>query len=244
MTTVITLLGWNRPKYTKIVLSALAQCWGVEKYDIIVLVEGGGDPEVERLFREINFAKSVTVEVNPIRLGVNFSTLLALRAGFERADTVIHFEDDVVPGQDCLEYFEQALTDYEHDEQVKHISAYSMNREIPDLSDYYSRMRSIFFHPWGIALWKHKFEQDIAPYWVTEAFGPRSWDTWYNEEVVQKRDYYEIQPILSRVQNIGAEGGIHVLSADWHYNNQRTPFWVENVPRVANKDHFAERKTA
>jgi hypothetical protein len=44
-----------------------------------------------------------------------------------------------------------------------------------------------------------------------------------------RRGRSEIYPALSRVQNIGACGGVHVPSPAWHRAHHHVPFWAGNT---------------
>ena len=40
----------------------------------------------------------------------------------------------------------------------------------------------------------------------------------------------EVFPFVSRVQDVGALGGVHVPSAEWHLANQFNEYWVGSLP--------------
>jgi hypothetical protein len=65
---------------------------------------------------------------------------------------------------------------------------------------------------------------------VAPQTGPyKSWDTLVHEYVVSQ-GLVEVHPILSRCQNIGALGGVHVPSAEWHAQNHHSEHVADCPP--------------
>ena len=134
---------------------------------------------------------------------------------------VIVLDDDIVPAADCLRYFEWAGEKYRDDREVFTVSAYA--RETPPPARYHSVRRLRWFTPWGWATWRDRWEEMRAHWGFGEPF---SWDVIVNRT---RGERFEIQPFLSRVQNIGAEGGVHVPDPQWHREHQYNEFGAWSV---------------
>jgi hypothetical protein len=222
---VITFTASHRPKYTGEVLAALALCRGVEKYLLLPCVEPGND-EVRALFDAISFAEC-HVTVHPERLGCGANTLFALEQGFSNSDYVIHLEDDTVPAQDALEYFEYCREAYRSDKDVFTITGYPGARDYRKVFQdtlagrFRTLIRQRWFTPWGWATWSDRFSE------MRYDWNPHDFDARVN--CVHRGERSEIAPVLSRIQNIGAELGVHVPSPEWHRQHQFLPFWAGSI---------------
>jgi hypothetical protein len=229
---IITMTASHRPQYTCQVLEALARCRGIQDYLLMPSLEPGHD-DVRSLFEAVSFAECRPV-VHRERLGCAANTLFALERGFRLSDFVIHIEDDTVPAADALEFFEHCREAYRQDPQVFTIGGYPSYPGAGKLSGAApaggsrALARHPWFTPWGWATWLDRFVE-MARDWSLE-----SWDTHLNHVVRGRR--CEITPTLSRFQNIGAEQGVHVPSAEWHRANQHLDFWAGmiEIPSEAN----------
>jgi glycosyltransferase involved in cell wall biosynthesis len=219
---VITLTASHRPQYLRQVLDALARCDGVTDYLLLASLEPGND-EVREIIEQVSFLEIQAV-VNARRLGCAPNTFYALRRGFERCNYVIHLEDDTVPAKDALRFFEYCRDAYRNDKQVFTIGGYSACPDSPNISPdslrgrHRTLTRHKWFNPWGWATWRDRFIE------MAQQWNFHSWDTHLNEVVRANR--YEVTPVLSRFQNIGAEQGAHVPSPEWHRLNQHLDFWA------------------
>ena len=72
-------------------------------------------------------------------------------------------------------------------------------------------------------MWKDRWEW-ARNNWNTD---PARYATHLNNELA-KRGLKEVYPLLSRSQNIGAKGGVHVPSVEWHRKNHHTQHWAGN----------------
>lgn len=221
---VICMPAYNRPQYFQKVLQSLSRCTGIEDYVIIPCVEPGNE-EVSTLAEQIDFAECRPV-FNRRRLGCNGNLLRAIHTGFESANYVIIIEDDVLCAQDALLFFEYCRKKYGNDEQVLTITGYNRAHHC-DPSSYHELGRRRWFVPWSWATWKDRWQM-IEPDWPIRRHGI-SWDIRINQQFCQGQGRQEIYPLLSRAQNIGAEGGANVPSAQWHAQNQHVPFWADDA---------------
>ncbi len=221
---VVCTAAYNRPQYFRKVLNALSRCTGIEDYIIVPCVEPGNE-EIRTLVETISFAECRPV-FNPRRLGFNANIRQAFSKGFELADFVILVEDDILCSKDALLYFEHCRQRYQNDDNVLSVTGYNRSRECSVESHHEIRRRQ-WFVPWSSAFWKDRWRM-IAPGWPRRRHGI-SWDVRINNQFCQSQGFREIYPLLSRAQNIGAEGGANVPSAQWHAQHQHVPFWAEDA---------------
>ena len=230
----LTISLYNRLQYTERLFQYLDECYGIQDYEINICCEPGHKP-IEDLAR--NFRPSQThVTVNPRRYGCNTNIFQCLAIGFSKNDYHIHFEDDTIPGKDCLQYFEWAREKYKNDKTVFTISAYVNSDNKTE--HYYPPSENIllvekrnWFTPWGWATWKDRFE-DMAKVW--DFAGVKgSWDTAINH--IARNDRNEVFPAVARTQNIGADLGTHVPNAEWHKNNHLNQWWIESIGKYTKE---------
>lgn len=224
----LTISLYNREEYTKELLNKLNQCNGVEEYDITICCEPGFK-EIEKLAK--NFRTNQTqVIVNNRRYGCNTNIYQCLAIGFSKSDYHIHFEDDTIPGKDCLKYFEWAKDKYKDNTNIFTISGYVNSDN--NTEHYYPMNKNIknvfhrkWFTPWGWATWKDRFDE-MEKSWDFQGVNG-SWDTTINHTV--RKDRYEIVPTVSRIQNIGGDMGTHVPNKEWHKLHHYNDFWIEKL---------------
>ena len=232
----ITVSLYNRPKYTKIVLDSLKSCFGIEDYSIAICCDPGSK-EVEKMAKEF-LPNQTEVIVNNRRLGCNTNIYQCLAIGFSKNDYHIHFEDDTVPGKDCLKYFEWARNKSSDsnlltvcgyvtsDNKTEHY--YPKNNTIENVS------RRCWFTPWGWATWKDRFEE-MESVWDFQGKNG-SWDTTINHTV--RKDRWELFPTVSRIQNIGGEMVTHVPNNEWHKQHHYNEYWIESIKNY--QENFVE----
>ena len=223
---------YNRPQYTERLLNNLNECYGIEDYEVLIFCEPGNKP-VENLARKFR-PDQTSVTVNPRRYGCNTNIFQCLAIGFSKNDYHIHFEDDTIPGKDCLTYFEWARDKYIDNKEIFTVSGYvnSDNKTehyYPPSNDMELVERRSWFTPWGWATWKDRFKEMEKVWDFAGARG--SWDATINHIARQER--YELFPAISRIQNIGADLGTHVPNADWHKNHHFNSYWIESTNNYA-----------
>lgn len=224
----ITVSLYNRPKYTKVLFDALNECQGIEDYKILVSIDPGCEI-VQNLARSFR-PDQTSVTVNQIRLGCNSNIFQSIARGFELSDYNIHFEDDTIPGKDCLKFFEWAKDRYKNDDGVFTVCGYvnSDNRTehyMEKSTDSSMVRRRQWFTPWGWATWRDRFSEMKRVWDFSGRNG--SWDCTVNHVV--RKDRYEIFPAVARTQNIGAENATHVPNADWHRVHHFNEYWIETL---------------
>jgi hypothetical protein len=155
------------------------------------------------------------------------STLRSLEHGFATgADFLIHLEDDIVPARDFLRYMEWAADEFADCSEVFTVSAY--NRQVEPVAPalHYAWGRRPSFTPWGWGTWRDRFAE-MQREWTRYEWPHPGWDEHLHYKLRHGRG--EIYPALSRVQNIGASGGVHVPSTAWHHAHHYVPYWAGNT---------------
>ncbi len=104
---IITLAGWRRPDYFAEVVKSLENAEGINDYQVLVGLDGGypnRQTEMVAILRESTL--NYEIFAHEKNLGCAGNTGFILKKGFERADRVIHFEDDTILHPDCLRFLE------------------------------------------------------------------------------------------------------------------------------------------
>jgi len=230
ITKTISISLFNRPKYTKILLSHLAQCHGIENYKIFISCDPGSN-EVIDLALSFN-TNQTEVIINKHVLGCARNIYQCLEIGFYNNNYHIHFEDDTIPGKDCLKYLEWARDKYENNTEIFNIACYvNSNNKTEHYIEKNVNIDKVsrrgWFTPWGWATWDDRF-QEIKKHWNNYA-----WDNAIND--IARKNRSEIYPTVARVQNIGSEMGVHVPSEQWHKDNQYNEWWIEKVNKYTEE---------
>jgi hypothetical protein len=213
MKKVITLLFWNRPQYVRMVLDYLSNCIGIGDYHLAIILDGPTHPEIRKICSGIKFARC---EVHPINrhVGCNGATRIALNRGFELSDYVIHVEDDILLAPDALQYFEWARQ-FGGDKKlmtigaIRHPTGWLLEHGPFPVGQEIERKvkRDGGFGVWGWATWKDRW-LEFNKIWSTESDIALSWDTRLSR-YRNERKLAQLVPLVSRVVNCGAIGGVH-----------------------------------
>jgi|TARA_R110002110_G_scaffold5126_1_gene26249 hypothetical protein len=127
---VITMAAWRRPDYFLKVIESIENAEGIEDYHLLVSIDGGY-PDKQEEMRDIlgesnlDYTK-IEIFAHEENLGCAGNTGFILAKGFEKADRVIHLEDDTVLHPDCLRFLEYNLEKYEDNEHIFSISAFTI----------------------------------------------------------------------------------------------------------------------
>jgi hypothetical protein len=202
----ITVSAYNRPEYLRQTLAALRACDGLDSCRVAVLIdpsdEAGQCADVATTLGFESFAYTTPV-------GCNAAIRHAFEYGFRvmKSEFHLHFEDDTVPTRDALRWFAWARDAYREHARVMNVSGYQ--RVSNGCLDECGARR--WFTPWGWGVWRDRWD-GLAAGWVRD--DSTSWDVIVNH--VLRAGRHEVFPTVSRIQNIGAENGTHVPSAEWH----------------------------
>lgn len=227
MLRVITMTAYRRPKYTREVLTALAQCEGIGEWVFLPQVEPGHEDVIQQ-FREWN-ACECRFTVNRTRLGLCRNTHEALFRAYQlRAEVIVHLEDDTVPSPDALRYFDWAIrdvlipdiksTDGHH---ILIASGYNKPTSAPAIAQANVCVTRPIFNSWGWGVDLTRLRWMLI-HWCFK--DPKRFTTPFRRGYHKTRR--EIFPTLSRIQNIGVEMGENDTIAG--RRKHRTPFVADS----------------
>lgn len=241
----ISMTCYKRLDYLPMVFKALStslDCASQKHIKIYISIDYY-DSSVSRYIATLNeFNK--TVIVNKPSIGCNSNTEQVISLALRNHDAIIHLEDDIIPTRDAISFYTDALHLYQDDSKIISVSGYNRTVTLePDkLKDTTS---SSDFICWGCAFWKTK-SAPILDNWTP--FKQRdnsasSWDTYLNEYVFQKMNYYQVRPVISRIQNVGAKHGTYsslvaqyenVNEEQWHKEHHMSPYTSDDINYAKN----------
>jgi|SRR5665213_4377 len=207
----ITICAYNRPDYLQQVLEslhvALRLCPEFKVERIFIGVDDGG------LTNPIEFdGYNLEVVYWPEHLGVTEHPRRLLQYVFiERGSSFnLHLEDDTVLAPDAIrlvEWFRTLMPDPSHI-----LSLHS--RSLSPGCDTKGVITRPDFGVWGWATTSYAARKYILPWWNHRRTEPLGWDHSLTD-VVRKYKLKVLSPALSRVANIGREGGAHQTPEGW-----------------------------
>jgi hypothetical protein len=213
----------------------------------LVSVDGGYPIAQQEI---VNVAKASKLNFDIIThneiLGCAGNTGFVLREGFNRADRVVHLEEDIIISKRFLLYMEQMLDHFEDNKDIFSISGFSHNKK-PDLKlinkvEVIKRFRCV---GWG--MWKDRFE-DIDEWFgiswkpdrpFTDANVPEGEEflKWINKtaygswgwamDMYHRRGRSSIAPFVSKSRHIGQLDGTFCKG-----NEKIEPMWAGNVKKL------------
>lgn len=163
----IALFVYNRPEHTRRTIKFLQQNLLAEESRLFIFSDGPKTErqraevyEVRELIRTVEGFKSVEVIERKENMGLANSVISGVTQLVEEYGKVIVFEDDLISSPHTLQFFNDALERYQHEEQVMHIGAYMypLPKGLPE-TFFYRAATS-----WGWATWKRAwdhFQPDI-----------------------------------------------------------------------------------
>jgi hypothetical protein len=187
------------------------------------------DDNIPNYIRNINWA-DISIIINKPSIGCNKNTKLAISMGLQEYDAIIHLEDDTVPTKDAINFFIDNLIRYKDDETVYSIGGYTRTTEL-DKTLLNQTAKRCGFTCWGCGFWKHKSDV-LLNNWIPTMNRENqsiSWDSYLNDNVFIPNNLYQITPLISRIQNIGAENGTWVQDPNFHNMNHRSPYTSDDA---------------
>jgi hypothetical protein len=164
----IALFVYNRPDHTRRTLASLQKNVLASESRLFVFSDGAKtDADIEKvnevrdLVKEISGFRSVKLVAREENRGLANSIISGVSQLVAEFGKVIVFEDDLLSSPYTLEYFNEGLAKYAHDDAVMHIGAYMYGLDDKTLPD------AFFYHiatSWGWATWARawkNFEPDI-----------------------------------------------------------------------------------
>lgn len=164
----IALFVYNRPQHTERTLKFLSQNEFAAESRLFVFSDGPGSAAdeakvtaVRDLLQTIKGFRSVEIIQSKTNMGLAKSIIAGVSRLVKDYKKVIVFEDDLITSPYTLNYFNDALLRYEHQDKVMHIGAYMYPLKENNLPE------SFFYRAatsWGWATWERawkNFEPDI-----------------------------------------------------------------------------------
>lgn len=232
----ITISLYNRLDYTRQVFDHLNRCTGIRGYEVIVHVDHS--PLQDQIAEYLSTSLPANINHIPYfsskNLGCNKAIHKCLSLGFDNSDYVIHVEDDILLAKDALTYFEWANKRFKNDKTVFTIDGYN-NEGIYQPQWLWDVCKATSFKPWGWATWKDRWFE-IAAQWQFGydarykqgecIFKGGGWDVCMKQ--LLRGDRCRVYPKIARTKNIGALGGVHTPSAEWHKRKHDIQFWAND----------------
>lgn len=169
MAAPIVLFVYNRPEHTRRTIEALCGNTLAKSSDLIIFSDApantlaeAGVYQVRNYISGVTGFRSVKVIERPHNFGLAGSIIDGVSRVCDTRDRIIVLEDDLLTSPYFLEFMNEALRLYEHDENVMHVSGctYPIAPEIQE-STFFFRVPLC----WGWATWKRAwthFRPDIS----------------------------------------------------------------------------------
>lgn len=162
----ITLFVYNRPEHTLRTLEALAKNDLAEQSVLYIYSDGPKkDASVQDLsainatrevLRQKKWCKEVEIYESDINYGLADSIVKGVSEVVQKHGKIIVLEDDIVTSPGFLKYMNDALTLYENEERVMHISGY-----FPPVMNPHELPNTFFYNQtscWGWATWNRAWQ--------------------------------------------------------------------------------------
>lgn len=267
------LFCYNRPEHTKKTLLALSKNIYAKETDVYIFVDGLRDAlnakeyclqqSVVEAVSEIDGFKSKTVYVSEVNNGLAKSIIKGVTEIITKYKRCIVLEDDIVTGHYFLDYMNKALSLYENNSEVWHITGWHN----PTMRENYS---DSFFYPlmdcWGWATWSDRWKhfeknpenlvnlmsrKDIKRFNV-DGLVPDKWvqvlrnfsgvdNTWaiFWYAVIMQKKGLCLAPANSLVKNIGFDDtGVHCSSRENYVIYTDINHKITNFPSVFEIDSY------
>ncbi len=269
----IVLFVYNRPDHTKRTLDALSKNTLAEQSVLYIFCDGPKEDASDIEIKHINDVRNVVAEknwcgeVNIIERQENWGLADSIVDGITQVlnkhGEVIVLEDDIITSPGFLQYMNDALSLYEKEDRVMHISGYWF----PIRAKY--RLPNTFFYNtascWGWATWKRawlKYEADPVTIYkkIIERDGDllkfnidgtadfekqllrnisgemKTWAVkWYGS--IHLNEGYSLHPNHSLCQNIGVDGSgmnIRQKTDAYQWNGLSKAIKVDTIPIKEN----------
>jgi len=158
----IALFVYNRPVHTQKTLSALLENDGFSQSDLYIFSDAPKKEEdvekvnaVREIIKNIKGANAIQIIESQTNKGLADSIIGGISHIIKKNGKIIVLEDDVVTSSCFISYMNKALSLYQNDDKVMHVSAY-----IPPIN---KKLPSTFFYNqascWGWGTWERAWEK-------------------------------------------------------------------------------------
>ena len=243
MKTGISLFVYNRPEHTYEVLKGLQRNNISKLYVFSDGIKNKEDKKligkVRNLIDSIDWCDTEIIK-NKENKGLANSIVDGINYVLERHERIIVLEDDCIPSDDFIAFMEKCFDKYENNKKVMNVTGYSLPITVPENYSYdiYFSYRS---SSWGWGTWKRAWKyfnrnksilkeiekssnlrkkinragEDLIPMLKNQIEGKLdSWAVFWSINII-KNDGVCINPVKSKIQNIGHDGtGTHCITND------------------------------
>jgi hypothetical protein len=245
----VVLFTYKRLESLRKTVAALQENFLASETELIVISDGAknqSDKEkvahVQSFIDKIDGFKKVTVKKYTVNRGLSTSIIFGVSEVLKSYSSVIVIEDDLITTPNFLNFMNQALKTYEHNEKINSISGYTFTLSLP-----YSYRYDNFFNlrgsSWGWATWANRWSSvnwEILNYMSrssireTIKFGTDfpsliqktrshtvdSWAiSWFYFQI--KSNLYTVYPTISKVKNIGfGADATHTLKSEKRFKTK------------------------
>lgn len=124
------MTAWRRAHYFKEVIQSIENAEGYEQYELIVSIDGGYS-EQQEIMKEVLEQCSIPYElhIHEENKGCAWNTSFVVKKGFNKAERIIHIEDDTILHPYALHWFESNLDKYEDNPLIWSISAWNLGND-------------------------------------------------------------------------------------------------------------------
>ncbi len=155
----IALFVYNRPQHTRRTIKFLQQNLLADESRLYIFSDAAKTPsqqdavdEVRELIKNTTGFKTVKIIEQKYNLGLANSIIAGVTKLVNEYGKIIVFEDDLLSSPYTLQYFNEALKRYQHEEKVMHLSAYMYPLAGADALPETFLYRAA--HSWGWATWQ------------------------------------------------------------------------------------------
>lgn len=243
----VLLFVYNRPTHTEKTIKALQNNHLAKQTSLYIFADGPKNKEDEIKTKEVKSCirkakgfKDITIKEQPHNIGLALSIIGGITSTLKKYDRIIVLEDDVVTSQHFLQYMNDALSFYYHNEKVMHVAAH-MSEKLPKSFPETFFLKMTTSSGWGTwkRAWKY-FKKD--PLDLQKTFTPemiydfnlmgsiplwdqveknitKEYDTWliFWYACLYLNNGLSLNPRISMTNNIGMDGsGVHCGNYDYN----------------------------
>jgi len=270
----IALFLYNRPLHATVTVKSLLKCKEAQVSDLYIFCDGPRQSatinDLEAIKNVRNFAEKI-VGFNSIKmifhennLGLSQSIIFGINNVLEKHQTVIVIEDDVVVGDQFLNFINSGLQKYQGNSAVAGITGYSFPFKINE--PYFTRTGAC----WGWATYKNVWQSfikerkslNLNQIETGERVLFNVFENYYEKMFIQNKDalvdswaidfylyyfvnkMYFLMPGKNLVNNIGFDGsGAHKKNGNFLINNNPTVVLKKyKLPDLVEEDTLIRKK--
>ena len=182
----IALFTYNRPRHTRQAVETLKKNEPAVESELYIFSDGpktiADEPlvrEVREYIKTIDGFKTVSVVERDRNLSLADSVIVGISVMFERFDSVIVVEDDLLVHPQFLEFMNHSLHRFRDSIRVFSVTGFSYPPDVVGIPPDYPFTTYFAYHSWGWATWKDRWEK-------TDFVVPE-YPTFRNDREMQKR---------------------------------------------------------